>query len=67
MEVGKTDLQDVEVSEVGATGEEDLMTDQVTSSIHVYHFCLHVVHICSTWMMSYIVGSRGASQLGGIF
>ena len=31
MEVGKTDLQDVEVSEVGATGEEDLMTDQVTT------------------------------------
>ena len=29
MEVGKTDLQDEEVSEVGATGEEDLMTDQV--------------------------------------
>ena len=22
------------------------------SSIHVYHFCLHVVHICSTWMTS---------------
>ena len=22
------------------------------SSIHVYHFCLHVVNICSTWLTS---------------
>ena len=49
--------QTVDQSPLGAYGTMAVIINNLPqwtsySSIHVYLFCLHVVHICSTWMTS---------------